>query len=83
MELLAGTGAAVEFSDPLIGAVTLAGAEHKSVALTTADPADYDLVAVLVARRGLDLGRFIAARVPIFDAAHALAPSAAGAVEQL
>lgn len=83
MELLAGAGAAVEFSDPLIGAVTLAGVEHKSVALTTADPADYGLVAVLVARQGLDLGRFIAARVPIFDAAHALAPSAAGAVEQL
>ncbi|HEY6277519.1 MAG TPA: nucleotide sugar dehydrogenase [Streptosporangiaceae bacterium] len=83
MELLAGAGAEVEFADPLIGAVTLAGNEHKSVALATADPADYDLVAVLVAGQGLDLGAFIAAGVPIFDAAHALPPALAGAIEQL
>ncbi|HUZ39647.1 MAG TPA: nucleotide sugar dehydrogenase [Streptosporangiaceae bacterium] len=73
MELLAGAGASVEYTDPLISGVTVAGTEYKSRPLDSADPQDYDLIAVLVAKNGLDLDRFIAAGVPVFDAAHALA----------
>ena len=50
MELLAGSGAVVEFTDPLIASVTVAGVQRKSLALAAADPAEFDLIAVLVAR---------------------------------
>jgi UDP-N-acetyl-D-glucosamine dehydrogenase len=36
MELLAGSGAVVEFTDPLIASVTLAGVQRKSLALAAA-----------------------------------------------
>ena len=83
MELLVGAGARVDYADPLIPAVEIAGRGYKSVALDVASPADYGLVAVLVAQRGLDLGRFIAAGVPVFDAAHALTAHRGGEVERL
>ena len=83
MELLAGSGAVVEFTDPLISSVTVAGVQRKSLALAAADPAEFDLVAVLVARDDLDLDRFVAAGVPVFDAAHALAAAASATVERL
>lgn len=83
MHLLAAAGAGVEYTDPLIPVVEIAGREYKSVALEVASPADYGLVAVLVSRRGLDLDRFIEAGVPVFDAAHALARRPGAAVERL
>jgi UDP-N-acetyl-D-glucosamine dehydrogenase len=83
MQLLAEAGAVVEYADPLIPAVEIAGREYKSVTLDEVSPADYGLVAVLVSRRGLDLDRFLAAGVPVFDAAHALAHDATALVERL
>lgn len=83
MELLCQAGAEVDYSDDVIPSVELAGAERKSVELAAADPAAYDLVAVLSARRGLDLDRFLAAGVPVFDAARALETPALGDVERL
>ena len=83
MQLLAAEGARVEYADPLIPAVEIAGREYKSVVLDAASPADYSLVAVLVSQRGLDLDRFITAGVPVFDAAHALTGPAEDAVERL
>jgi UDP-N-acetyl-D-glucosamine dehydrogenase len=83
MRLLSGAGALVDYADPLIPAVEIAGREYKSVTLETAGPADYGLIAVLVARRGLELGRFLAAGVPVFDAAHAVAGGGPGTVERL
>jgi len=83
MQLLAGAGAAVDYADPLIPAVEIAGRGYKSVVLETVSPPDYGLVTVLVSRHGLNLDRFIAAGVPVFDAAHALDGHAAGAVERL
>lgn len=83
MELLEAAGALVEYSDPLIPAVELAGRERKSIPLGSASPDDFDLVAVLVGSEGLDLGQFIAREVPVFDAARALAGPASRAVERL
>ena len=73
MELLAKSGARVDYSDALITTVEVDGHEHKNVDLSTANPADFDVIVVLVARENLDLSRFLAAGVPVFDAAHALA----------
>jgi UDP-N-acetyl-D-glucosamine dehydrogenase len=73
MGLLAKAGATVECADTLIPDVDVDGQEYKSVDLAAADPADFELVVVLVANQNLDLSHFIAAGVPIFDAAHALA----------
>jgi UDP-N-acetyl-D-glucosamine dehydrogenase len=78
MELLAGAGVQLAYHDPLIPSVTVAGTDYKSLALDGTDPRDFDLVAVLVAGDGLDLGAFIAAGVPVFDAAYALPAGAAG-----
>jgi UDP-N-acetyl-D-glucosamine dehydrogenase len=83
MELLLGAGAKVSYADPAVPAVTVAGQELKSVALGSADPASYDLIMVLSAARGLDLDRFLAAGLPVFDAAHALARHREGVVERL
>jgi UDP-N-acetyl-D-glucosamine dehydrogenase len=84
MELLTDFGADVDFCDPLVSSVQLAGQEIKSVALASADPADYRLVAVLVARSSdVDLDRFLTGGVPVFDAAHALPWPAGGDVERL
>lgn len=83
MELLARAGAAVDYADPLIPAVEVAGREYKSVTLDTVTATDYGLVAVLMSRPGLDLDRFVAAGVPVFDAAYALTGHAAGVVERL
>jgi UDP-N-acetyl-D-glucosamine dehydrogenase len=74
MELLAGAGAAVDYADPLIPSVQLAGRELKSIALDGADPADFDAVVVLVSNGQLQLDRFCAHGVPVFDAAHAMPP---------
>ncbi len=83
MELLASTGARVEYADPLIPDVEVAGQELKSLDLDAADPAEFDLVVVLVGREDLDLSRFLASGLPVFDAAHALAGRANGQVEYL
>ncbi len=83
MELLTELGARVDYCDPFVPAVEVAGCELKSVSLDSAGPGDYDLIAVLVARKGLDLDRFLAAGIPVFDAAHALTGLPAGAVERL
>jgi UDP-N-acetyl-D-glucosamine dehydrogenase len=84
MELLTDFGANVDFCDPLVSSVQLAGQEIKSVARASADPADYRLVAVLVARSSdVDLDRFLTGGVPVFDAAHALPWPASGDVERL
>jgi UDP-N-acetyl-D-glucosamine dehydrogenase len=83
MRLLAGAGAVVDYADPLIPAVEIAGREYKSVALEAASAADYGLVAVLVSGHGLDLDRFLAAGVPVLDAAHALTGTGAGLAERL
>ena len=61
----------------------MAGHEFKSVTLETVTATDYGLVAVLMSRQGLDLDKFVAAGVPVFDAAHALTGDAAGVVERL
>lgn len=81
MELLAESGAAVEYADPLISSVRLDGRELKSVSLANADPADFDLVVVLVANDYPELERFTGQGVPVFDAAHAV--PAGPAVEHL
>jgi UDP-N-acetyl-D-glucosamine dehydrogenase len=78
MELLASTGARVEYADPLIPDVEVAGQELKSLDLDAADPAEFDLVVVLVAREDLDLSRFLASGLPVFDAAYALAGGPTG-----
>ncbi len=59
------------------------GVPYKSVTLETVAATDYGLVAVLVSRHGLDLDRFVAAGVPVFDAAYALTGHAASVVERL
>ena len=73
MELLADSGARVDYADPLIPTVHVDGREYKSVDLATADPAEIDAIIVLVAVQHLDLSRFTDAGVLVFDAAHALA----------
>jgi UDP-N-acetyl-D-glucosamine dehydrogenase len=83
MELLRQAGAEVDYSDEVIPSIEIAGTERKSVDLAAIDPAAYDLVAVLSATRGLDLDRFLAAGVPVFDAARALESPAPGDVERL
>jgi UDP-N-acetyl-D-glucosamine dehydrogenase len=83
IELLVEAGARTAYSDPVIPAIWVAGRELKSTPLEVADPADYDLVVVLTGRKGLDLGRFTGAGVPVFDAARALPHNAPGLVERL
>lgn len=83
MELLAEAGAEVTYCDTTVPTVQVGGRQLKSVALADADPDDFDLAAVLVAGAGLDMDRFITAGVPVFDAAHAVRASQAGAVERL
>jgi UDP-N-acetyl-D-glucosamine dehydrogenase len=83
MELLEAAGALVDYTDPLVPSIELADRERKSIPLGSAGPGDFDLVAVLVASAGLDLGPFIARGVPVFDAARALAGPASRDVERL
>jgi hypothetical protein len=72
MELLADSGARVDYTDPLISTVQVGGREYKSMDVATTDPAEIDVIVVLVASRDLDLSRFTDAGVLVFDAAHAL-----------
>lgn len=81
MELLSGSGAVVDYADPLIPSVPVNGRQLKSVALEAADPDDFDLVVVLVANGDQDLSRFTEHGVPVFDAAHVVPGGAA--VERL
>jgi UDP-N-acetyl-D-glucosamine dehydrogenase len=84
MELLAEFGAQVDYHDPLVSSVQVGGREIKSVRPDDVDPADYRLVAVLTARRGeVDLNRFLAAGVPVFDAARVIPRPAGGEIETL
>jgi UDP-N-acetyl-D-glucosamine dehydrogenase len=73
MELLADSGAKVDYTDPLIPTVQVDGREYKSIDVASTDPAEVDVIVVLVAGRDLDLSRFTDAGVLVFDAAHALA----------
>jgi UDP-N-acetyl-D-glucosamine dehydrogenase len=83
MELLAGAGADLAYADALIPSVRVGRRELKSLPLESADPAEFDLVVVLVPNgsQAQDLARFTARRVPVFDAAHVL-PAGSG-VERL
>jgi UDP-N-acetyl-D-glucosamine dehydrogenase len=72
MELLSEAGADVAYTDPAVPAIRVGGAELKSVPASSADPAEYDLVAVLVAGTEGTLASFTGRGVPVFDAAHVL-----------
>jgi UDP-N-acetyl-D-glucosamine dehydrogenase len=72
MELLADSGARVDYTDPLISTVQVNGREYKSMDVASTDPAEIDVIVVLVAGANLDLSRFTDAGVLVFDAAHAL-----------
>ena len=74
MELLARSGAEVGYSDRLVASVHVNGRELKSVALESADPADFDAVVVLVGNGHEELGRFLVRGVPVFDAAYVMPP---------
>jgi UDP-N-acetyl-D-glucosamine dehydrogenase len=72
MELLDEVGAQVDYSDPLVPTLTLAGQERKSVELDASSLADFDLVIVLVRNPAWPVELVVEADVPTFDAVNAL-----------
>jgi UDP-N-acetyl-D-glucosamine dehydrogenase len=77
MELLIAAGAHVEFTDPRVPSIVLAGAEVKAFPLQDAAAGHFDLVVVLVGNPHWPLEELEAAGVLVFDAVNA-----AGAVDR-
>jgi UDP-N-acetyl-D-glucosamine dehydrogenase len=71
MELLEEAGARVEYADPHVPVLSLAGGERKSFALADEALADFDGAVVLVKRTDWPLDALDAAAVPVFDAVNA------------
>ena len=69
MRHLADKGADVQFHDPYVDSITLAGRSLASVPL---DAAGFDLVVILTAHPGIDWDALVAAGVPILDTRNAL-----------
>jgi UDP-N-acetyl-D-glucosamine dehydrogenase len=72
MELLVDAGADVDFADPLVASLELAGREHKAVPIDPDALDPYDLIVVLVRNPAWPVEGIVAAGVPIFDAVNAL-----------
>jgi len=83
MELLRDAGAEVEFSDPLVASLELAGREQKAVALDPEALEAYDLVVVLVRNPAWPVEAVLAAGVPTFDAVNALGEPSGATHERL
>jgi UDP-N-acetyl-D-glucosamine dehydrogenase len=71
MELLEEAGARVDYADAHVPTLTLPSGERKSISLTDAARAGFDLAVVLVAGADLPLDELDAAGVPVFDAVNA------------
>ncbi|MGQ0434285.1 MAG: nucleotide sugar dehydrogenase [Microthrixaceae bacterium] len=71
MELLEEAGAHVEYADPHVATLTLRGTQRKSVPLTDAASATFDLAIVLVGGTDWPLDELDDASIPVFDAVNA------------
>jgi UDP-N-acetyl-D-glucosamine dehydrogenase len=71
IELLEEAGASVDFADPHVVSITLAGGERKPVPADDIVNGGYDLVVVLVADPSWPFDELDAAAVPVFDAVNA------------
>jgi UDP-N-acetyl-D-glucosamine dehydrogenase len=83
MELLKDAGALIDYLDPLVPSVQLAGGRLDRAVLDDLDPHKVDLVAILVPNPDLDLRRFTSGGALVFDAVNALSGQAGGHVERL
>jgi UDP-N-acetyl-D-glucosamine dehydrogenase len=83
MELLEDAGAQVEFTDPLVHALTLHGAVHEAVDIDAASFGDFDLIVALVRNPVWPRDAVLGAGVPVFDAVNALAGEPSETYERL
>jgi UDP-N-acetyl-D-glucosamine dehydrogenase len=80
IELLEQSGAVVDFSDPRVDSLALAGGERKSVPLTEYVVGDHDIVVILVGHPEWPLDMIVSSGVPVFDAVGATVGRPEGAV---
>ena len=83
MELLVSAGAHVEFADPHVDEIDVAGERHKAIGIGASMGFGFDLVAVLVAHPEWQELRDLPDRAPVFDAVGVLEARGHPAYERL